>query len=326
MTHFLNNRSCNDDYCPTEKLMIIPPAMLKINKHLNNIDTQLEALYNISEPNINEEHEEPRQPFDEHEQEIIKYAKRYDLSIAEAVDYLKTCHHCGNPDIPFGWEYCNERCQDYSIEFCYDCYRKSKCKVCDNWYRHDPWRQDEEEEEAEYNRRIKNLAEEEAEDNKEEETYAEKIIRIQKDNPKNNDESENDYNRRIKNLAEEEFQEYLDNFPKLTFEEYCRMEQHYNNNDDDNENEVTTTSHCSLCDSYVYKKGKHCNSCIAYHGKNEYTTYIEFRCYDDDGNYLYDDDENNDNKNNIWDRQNAEAEEYDNMCIRYAEEADEDDL
>jgi hypothetical protein len=146
MTHFLNNRSCNDDYCPTEKIMIIPPAMLKINKHLNNIDTQLEALYNISEPNINEEHEEPRQPFDEHEEEIIEYAKRYDLSIAEAVDYLKTCHHCGNPDIPFGWEYCNERCQDYSIEFCYDCYRKSKCKVCDNWYRHDPWRQDEEEE------------------------------------------------------------------------------------------------------------------------------------------------------------------------------------
>ena len=89
--------------------MIIPPAMLKINKHLNNIDAQLEALYNISEPNINEEHEEPRQPFDEHEQEIIEHAERYDLSIAEAVDYLKTCHHCGNPNIPFGWEYCNER-------------------------------------------------------------------------------------------------------------------------------------------------------------------------------------------------------------------------
>lgn len=291
MAHFLNNRSCNDDYIPIEKLMIIPPAMLKINKHLDNIDAQLEALYNNSEPNINEEHEEPRQPFDEHEEEIIEYAKRYDLSIAEAVDYLKTCHHCGNPDIPFGWEYCNERCQDYSIEFCYDCYRKSKCKVCDNWYRHDPWRQDEEEEEAEYNHRIKNLAEEEAEDNKEEETYAENII----------DNADPDC--------------------------YPTMEQYYDsiaNNNDDDEQLPTTTSHCSLCDSYVYKIGKHCKSCIAYHGKNEFTNYIEFRCYDDNGDYLYDNEQEQD-ETTILDRQDDDAEEYENMCIRYAQEADEDD-
>lgn len=281
MAHFLNNRSCNDDYYipnpDTDKLMIIPPAMLKINKHLNNIDTQLEALYNISEPNINEEHEEPRQPFDEHEEEIIEYAKRYDLSIAEAVDYLKTCHHCGNPDIPFGWEYCNERCQDYSIEFCYDCYRKSKCKVCDNWYRHDPWRQDEEEEEAEYN--------------------PDNII----DNDLDNDDPDC----------------------------YPTMEQYYdsianNCDDDDDEQLPTTTSHCSLCDSYVYKVGVHCKSCIAYHGKNEFTNFIQFRCYDDDGNYLYDNEQEQD-ETTILDRQHADADEYENMCIRYAEEADEED-
>ena len=309
MARFLNNRSCNDDYIPQERINIIHPTMLETNKYLENIDNKLEELYKNLEPKINEEEETTREAFDEHEQEIIDHAKRYDLSIAEAVDYLKTCHHCGNPNIPFGWEYCNERCQDYSIVFCYDCYRKSKCKVCDNWYRHDPMRQDEEEEECE--------------DNKKEETYAEKIIRIQKDNPRNNDESENDYNRRIKNLSEEEITESLDDLPRFTYEEYCQMEQFYNkNDDDDDEITVTTTSHCSLCDSYVYKTGKHCKPCIAYHGKNEITHYIEFRCYDDNGNYLYDDDENNDSKSNIWDIEQERNDAYEEELLRLAEEAD----
>jgi hypothetical protein len=45
----------------------------------------------------------------------------------------RRCHHCGNTDIPFGDEYCNERCQDYSIEFCYPCFRGADCKACDNY-------------------------------------------------------------------------------------------------------------------------------------------------------------------------------------------------
>ena len=127
--------------------------------------------------------------------------------------------------------------------FCYDCYRKSKCKVCDNWYRHDPWRQDEEEEEAEDNHRIKNLAEEEA------------------DNELDNDDP--------------------DWHPTME-QYYDSIDNGHNNNNDDDEQLPTTTSHCSLCDSYVYKVGVHCNSCVAYHGKNEFTNYIQFRCYDDD--------------------------------------------
>ena len=235
MARFLNNRSCNDDYYipnpDTDKLMIIPPAMLKINKHLNNIDAQLEALYNNSEPNINEELEQPRQPFDEHEQYIIEYADRNHLSIADAVDYLKTCHHCGNPDIPFADEYCNERCQDYSIVYCYPCYRQQDCKVCDNFYRH-------------FDHSNTNL------DN------TDNII----DNDLDNDDP--------------------DWHPTME-QYYDSIANNNNNNNDDDEQLPTTTSHCSLCDSYVYKIGVHCKSCIAYHGKNEFTNYIQFRCYDD---------------------------------------------
>jgi hypothetical protein len=58
------------------------------------------------------------------------------MTIAEAVDYLKCCHHCGNTDIPFGDEYCNERCQDYSVDFSYQCFRGADCKACENYYRH----------------------------------------------------------------------------------------------------------------------------------------------------------------------------------------------
>jgi len=276
MAHFLNNRSCNDDYYipnpDTNKLSIIPPAMLKINKHLEHIDAQLEAL--SKEPKINEQDEAPRPPFDEHEDYIIQYADRNHLSIAEAVDYLKTCHHCGNPDIPFADEYCNERCQDYSIVFCYPCYRKADCKVCDNFYRH-----------FDHSNRTQDNTDSIDNDN---------------DNDNDNDDSEC----------------------------YPTMEQYYdsihNNNNDDDEQLPTTTSHCSLCDSYVYKVGAHCKSCIAYHGKNEFTNYIQFRCYDDDGNYLYDNDDEQ-HETTIWDRQDADAEEYESMCIRYAEEADEED-
>lgn len=263
MAHFLNNRSCNDDYIPIDKLMIIPPDMLENNKHLNHIDAQLEALYSNSQPNINEELEEPRQPFDEHEQEIFEFADANYLSIAEAVDYLKTCHHCGNPDIPFADLYCNERCQDYSIEYCYPCYRQKDCKICDNWDRHFDH---------------SNTNKEDDEDN-------------------NKDIIDNDVH-------------IIDNDDHIIDNDdpdcYPTMDQYYdsihNNNDD--EPLPTTTSHCSLCDSYVYKIGKHCKSCIAYHGKHEFTNYTSYYYYDNnddhnDGTYKptqYDHDDDDEEK------------------------------
>jgi hypothetical protein len=335
MARFLYNRSCNDDYIPQERINIINPTMLETNIYLENIDNKLEQLYKETEPKINEEDETTREAFDEYEQEIIDYANRNNISIADAVDYLKTCHHCGNPDIPFASEYCNERCQDYSIDFCYPCYREADCKVCDNWYRHRPFDHSENNTDPAY--RVAEGAEIGAEigakigaeninkTNYWDETYEEKITRIKAQNPKNDHETDVDYHYRIMDLSEEEFKASLDDLPRLTYEEYCQMEQYYSNNDDDDENVATTTSHCSLCDSYVYKTGKHCNSCIAYHGKNEFTNYIEFRCYDDNGNYLYDDDENNDSKNNIWDIEQERNDAYEEEILRLAEEAEQED-
>ena len=333
MARFLYNRSCNDDYVPQERINIINPAMLETNIYLENIDNKLEQLYKETEPKINEENEPVREAFDEYEQDIMTHADNYNLSISDAVEYLKTCHHCGNSDIPFASVYCNERCQDYSIVYCYPCYRKGDCKMCDNWYRHFDHSDDNDitddpaegvAEGAEIGAEIgaENI-------NKQssywDETTEEKKSRIRAQNPKRDDEVDLDYHYRIMDLLEEEIKASLNDMPRYTYEEYCQMEQHYDNNDnDDDENAVTTTSHCSLCDAYVYKTGKHCKSCIAYHGKNEFTHYIEFKCYDENGNYLYDD-ENDDNKNTVWDIEEEKLNAYEEEILRLAEEAEQED-
>jgi hypothetical protein len=130
MARFLYTRSCNDDYFPTP----IPE-----DPYLADIDARLEALYYNSLPSLNEEHDEPRPPFDLYQYDIFEYAERNRISIADAVDYLKSCHFCGNTDIPFASEYCNDRCQDFAIEFCYPCFRNAHCKVCDNFARHNTY-------------------------------------------------------------------------------------------------------------------------------------------------------------------------------------------
>lgn len=302
MAHFLNNRSCNDDFyilepritrstCEPneldkqnfvidntttfayananiqfkEKINILPWINTEPDTRLEAIDAKLEQICAEEERKINndnnhEEHEELCQLDDT---DIInRYALENRLSHDEAIEYLKSCHYCGNTNIPFADEYCNERCQDYSIVYSYPCYRKQDCKVCDNWYRHFDH---------------------------------------------SNTNQDNDEDNHEDNISESND---TDCFPT--------MEQYYDsidNNNNDDEQLPTTTSHCSLCDSYVYKNGLHCKPCIDYHGKKEFTNYIEFRCYDDNGQYLYD------NENNTSDNE-YDYETYEERLIRYAEEAE----
>lgn len=138
---FYLTRSCNDDYVPNYVLI----DNIKPDERLETIDAKLEALYNTEtiETAIIESHDE-RLDNDEDVKTILEdakmicdYAKDHKISITDAVEYLNSCHHCGNTDIPFGDEYCNERCQDYSIVFNYVCFRGAECKVCDTYQRHE---------------------------------------------------------------------------------------------------------------------------------------------------------------------------------------------
>ncbi len=62
----------------------------------------------------------------------LKYAKKHDLTMYEAMDYLSVCHYCGR-DTPYAYGYCKSRCQDLAEEFNYECYRGKDCKVCNNY-------------------------------------------------------------------------------------------------------------------------------------------------------------------------------------------------
>ena len=101
---------------------------------LEALDAKLEAICADYERRLNgSEDDIIREDFDYDTETIIEYAKEHNLSISDAVDYLKCCHYCGNKDIPFGNEYCNRRCQEYSVDYYYPCFRGADCKVCDNY-------------------------------------------------------------------------------------------------------------------------------------------------------------------------------------------------
>lgn len=110
------------------------------DSRLEALDAKLEAICADYEKKLNgSEYDIIRPDFDDETQMILEYVEKNKLSemtIAEATEYLKSCHHCGNTDIPFGDEYCNERCQEYSIVYNYPCFRGDDCKACDNYWYH----------------------------------------------------------------------------------------------------------------------------------------------------------------------------------------------
>ena len=104
------------------------------DERLEALDAKLEAICADYVKKLNgSEDDIIREDFDYDTETIIEYAKEHNLSISDAVDYLKCCHYCGNKDIPFGNEYCNRRCQEYSVDYYYPCFRGPDCKVCSNY-------------------------------------------------------------------------------------------------------------------------------------------------------------------------------------------------
>jgi hypothetical protein len=146
------NRACISQYPDAnihfrEVKVVIPwldleetDARFVPDAQLEALDAKLEAIYTDYEKKLNGSEDDIIRPdFDDETQMILEYVERnkfFGMTIAEAVDYLKSCHHCGNTNIPFGNEYCNERCQDYSVDFSYRCFRGADCKACENYYRH----------------------------------------------------------------------------------------------------------------------------------------------------------------------------------------------
>ena len=140
------NRACISQYPDANihfrEVKVVMPwlqtdALFVPDARLEALDAKLEALYADYEKRLNGSEDDIIRPdFDDNTQMILEYVEKNkftNMSIAEAVDYLKCCHHCGNTEIPFGDEYCNERCQDYSIVYNYPCFRGADCKACDNY-------------------------------------------------------------------------------------------------------------------------------------------------------------------------------------------------
>lgn len=166
MSRFLESRSCNDDYVPfrvtrgayieyvmDDKNATYPYPDANIyfkekknilsweaDPRLEAIDARLEAICAAEEKKWNgAEDDIIREDFidegDQRELELImEYANEKQITFADAVNYLNCCHYCGNTKIQFGWEYCNEWCESYAIDFCYPCFRGKNCKVCTNWF------------------------------------------------------------------------------------------------------------------------------------------------------------------------------------------------
>jgi hypothetical protein len=145
---FYLTRSCNDDYVPNYVVI----NNIKPDARLEAVDAKLEALYNKKaiETTIIESLDE-RPDLDENINTILEdakmicdYAKDHNMSIPDAVEYLNSCHSCGNTDIPFGNEYCNEKCRDEFTVFNYPCFKDADCKVCLNYRREENLRREKE--------------------------------------------------------------------------------------------------------------------------------------------------------------------------------------
>ena len=278
MAHFLEYRSCNDDYVPfrvtrstceqntleqntleqntnihfKENEQKIPWLNFEEDTRLAAIDARLEHICYVEEARINNDKTLIEQQLIENNKEIIEeYTIINKISVDEAIEYLKSCHYCGNTDIPFGDEYCNERCQDYAIEFCYPCFRAADCKVCDNYWRHS--------------------------------TYIYRNGYIYPDDDGYEEYSFSDrHNYELDEEEEQELEQELeDDIDDDDIDCHPTMEEYYNsinNNDEEEEPTYTSTSLCRACKEYVYKNpnSNYCEPCINYHGKSETGTIVYY--------------------------------------------------
>ena len=74
-------------------------------------------------------------------QQIYMYAKEYNLTIKEAIDYQTHCHCCGNPVTnpvidAENHQYCKKICFNHCEDYWYPCFREADCRVCGIWEYH----------------------------------------------------------------------------------------------------------------------------------------------------------------------------------------------
>jgi hypothetical protein len=73
----------------------------------------------------------------EQQTQLTIYAKTYNLTIDEAIDYQTHCHCCGK-EVKDGvfdevnHQYCKKRCFEYIEEYRYHCFKKDNCMLCGN--------------------------------------------------------------------------------------------------------------------------------------------------------------------------------------------------
>jgi hypothetical protein len=148
-------RSCNDDYSPAMADLCVKMRLLSLeaDPKLEAYDAELERSFyeeklDLSRDEKNEEtfgynddaeygtevcdfNTRYGTCFSTEQLDIFKeYAEHTGLKTLDAIDYMQSCHSCGNYAIPFGNEYCNKRCSENVEDYRYECFNGDDCLIC----------------------------------------------------------------------------------------------------------------------------------------------------------------------------------------------------
>jgi hypothetical protein len=84
-------------------------------------------------PLTNSQEQTPSKFTEEEYDEICEFAKNKNMDFEEATIYMTSCHYCGCKNIPVNQTYCKSRCENYTDDFTYACYRIRDgvyCAIC----------------------------------------------------------------------------------------------------------------------------------------------------------------------------------------------------
>ena len=129
------NLDIDDDiYQPTSSPELVVEQQDSVPTHFDQCVVDNELLSKYSE---------------EQQKDLCGYAKRYELTIAEAIEYQTSCHNCGKEVKDglfddFNHQYCRAKCFDYCEDFGYPCFREGNCLVCSSWQYHEDRRDENE--------------------------------------------------------------------------------------------------------------------------------------------------------------------------------------
>ena len=127
MTHY------NEKYEPSrEELEAYQEKQFEDYLRLNPVDEDGNFIYDALILN----------PYTEEQKtQLYNYAKEYNISIEEAIEYQTHCHYCGkyieNPLFDQKeHQYCNKRCWNACEDYWYPCHKDGDCRVCSIWQYH----------------------------------------------------------------------------------------------------------------------------------------------------------------------------------------------